>query len=610
MRIATLCSFLAASWFTARAGIAQLPPSGTEPAPAAAQAADAGAAAQAAREAEFAQLLTNVRLEGFTTMSGEEGLKADSYSLTKVSKQADGRWKFEAVIHFGKRPVPLAISLPVEWAGDTPVISVTKLSVPLMGTYDARVLFYDGQYVGVWSGAGHGGQIFGKIVPADVAAPGGGDEQAAAEDVPSRSPHWPQYRGTRASGVSEGAALPVSFDLGTGENVKWRVEVPGLAHSSPVVYGDALYVTTAVRIDGQQELRVGLYGDIEPVEDTSEFRFELHCYDKRSGEARWHRTLWQGVPAVKRHPKGSHAASTPAADADRVVAFFGTEGLYCLDHAGNLLWKRDFGLLDSGFFMDKTAQWGFASSPVLHDGRVVVQCDVQDDSFLAVLNGATGEDIWRVARAEAPGWSTPTVYEGGGRAQIICNGWKHMGGYALADGAELWRVTPGGDIPVPTPIVAHGLAYITNAHGRAAPILAIDTNATGPISFAEAERQYLKWGTPSRGNYMQTPLVLGDLAYFCRDNGVVTCYDAESGEQHYSERLDEGRSGYTSSPVAGDGKVYFTSEEGTVVTVKAGPTFEVLARSTLGEEHMATPAISEGVLYFRSRGHLTAIAAQ
>lgn len=577
----------------------------------------------AAREAAFAKLLTNVKLEGFTTLSTEEGLKADSYTLTKVAKEADGKWRFEAVIHFGKRPVPMSIALPVEWAGDTPVIAVTALAVPFMGTYDARVLFHGDQYVGVWTGKGYGGHIFGKVVPQQT-APAEGASDAEAGGSPGATPapreggdaaaaastDWPQYRGPSASGLAEGYSLPTSFDVTSGENVRWRTAVPGLAHSSPVIHGDKLFVTTAVRSDGEQELRVGLYGDIAPVEDTSAFRFELHCYDRRTGERLWERVAWEGVPAVKRHPKGSHAASTPAVDGERVVAFFGTEGLYCYDHAGNLQWKREFGLLDSGFFMVKTAQWGFAASPVLHDGRVIVQCDVQDDSFLAVLDGKTGETVWRVAREEEPGWSTPTVHVGPERAQIVCNGWKHIGGYALADGKELWRAAPGGDIPVPTPVIGHGLVFITNAHGAFAPILAISLAAEGRVSFADEEKAHLAWGTKNRGNYMQTPLVYGDLAYFCRDNGVATCFDAKTGTQHWSERLDEGRSGYTSSPVAGDGKLYFTSEEGTVITVKHGTAFEVLARSSLGEEHMATPAISAGVLYFRSRGHITAVGAR
>ncbi len=568
---------------------------------------DAEAVAQQEREAAFAELLTGCELVGYTTITDGDGklkdekLHADSYTLKAVSKQEDGRWKFEAVIHYGGRPIPIAFPLPVEWAGNTPVISVTDMKVPFMGTYSARVMFHGDQYVGVWSGDGYGGHIFGQVVQPQAAG------ALPVEDDKAASTNWPQYRGNGASGVAEGFEVPEAFEIESGENILWRIGVPGLAHSSPVIWGDKLFLTTAVRVDGAQELRVGQFGDVKPVEDDSEFRFELHCYDKNTGEHLWDRIAWTGVPAIKRHSKGSHAASTPACDARSVVAFFGTEGLHAYDHDGNKLWSRDLGMLDSGYFADKTAQWGFASSPVIHDGKVIVQCDVQDDSFLAVLDGATGKDLWRVARAEEPGWSTPTVHVGDERSQIICNGWKHIGGYDLATGAELWTAAPGGDIPVPTPIVADGLTFITNAHGRLRPILAISLDATGHVSFADDEKEHLAWGSTNRGIYLQTPIVYGTEAYFCGGNGVLWCYDTKTGEEYYSERLDGGRSGFTGSAVAADGKLYFTSEDGIVLSVLPGPQFEIIARSDLGEKFLSTPALSEGVLYLRSQSHLTAV---
>lgn len=578
-------------------------------APAAAQdseAATGSVEAHAEREAAFAALLTGSRLEGYTTLTDGEGnlvseeLEADSYSLTRVAKQDDGRWKFTALINYGGRPIPVSVSLPVEWAGSSPVINVEDMSVPFMGTYSARVLFDGDRYVGVWRGDGYGGHILGKVVRA---------EPAPVVDVaePTTSIHWPQFRGAKASGVSEGYDLPLSFNLETGENVRYRVEVPGLSHSSPVIHGDKLFLTTAIREDGEQGLKVGLYGEIQPVEDASEFRFEVLCYAKGTGELLWRREAWKGVPAVKRHLKGSHAQSTPACDSERVVAFFGSEGLFAFDHDGNKLWERNFGVLDAGFFRDRGAQWGFSSSPVLHGGKVVVQCDVQDQSFVALLDAATGADVWRADREEESGWSTPTVHVSAERSQVICNGWKAIAGYDLRTGEALWTAEPGGDIPVPTPVVSNGVAFITNAHGRYQPIYAIDLEANGHVSLEEGEDEFMLWGIKKRGNYMQTPIVYGDAAFFCRDNGMLSCYDAMGGERLFAERLDEGRSGYTASPVGGDGKLYITSEEGSVITVRAGRSFEVLARSDLGEEFMSTPAISEGTIYFRSRGHLTAI---
>jgi outer membrane protein assembly factor BamB len=194
--------------------------------------------------------------------------------------------------------------------------------------------------------------------------------------------------------------------------------------------------------------------------------------------------------------------------------------------------------------------------------------------------------------------------------QVIVNGWKHIGGYDLETGKEVWRLRGGGDIPVPTPVVAHGLAFLTNAHGGKAPIYAVRLGAKGDVSLKDKESSNdgVAWSRAAGGNYMQTPLVYGDRLYGCSDSGVVSCYDARTGESLYRERLAAGGAGFTASPVASDGKLYFTSEPGMVFVVKAGPKFEVLARNDLGETCLSTPALSTGVLYFRTRRHLVAVA--
>lgn len=227
------------------------------------------------------------------------------------------------------------------------------------------------------------------------------------------------------------------------------------------------------------------------------------------------------------------------------------------------------------------------------------------------LRVRTGEEIWRTPREEEPTWSTPTIHVGVSRTQVICNGWKHMGGYDITDGRELWKLVGGGDIPVPTPVVAGDLIYITNAHGRMAPIYAIRTDAEGALEAPPdgSGNQHVAWAYSRRGNYMQTPIIYKGLAYFCSDAGILSCYDAQTGEQHYRERLGEGRAGFTSSPVAGDDKLYFTSEEGQVHIIRPGTSFEKLAVIDLGETHMSTPAIAEGVIYFRTRGHLIAVGS-
>ncbi len=420
---------------------------------------------------------------------------------------------------------------------------------------------------------------------------------------------WPRFRGVHGRGVAEGHATSVTWNARSGQNVLWKTSIPGLAHSSPVVWGDSVYLTTAVNTEGGSLLKVGLYGSIDPVPDEPVHRFVLYRIDRRTGRILWERTAHEGVPRRPRHPKSTLANPTPATDGERVVAFFGSEGLYCYDTEGKLLWKKDFGPLDAAFFVAPDAQWGFASSPVIHDGVVYIQCDVLNDPFLAAFDLETGEQIWRTPRDDVPTWSTPTVHEKGDRTLLLVNGWKHAGGYDAATGKEIWRLSGGGDIPVPGPVVAHDLVFITNAHGSDSPIYAVRLDAEGDISLAEGEtaNRSVSWSVPRGGAYMQTPLVYGDYLYNCRDNGVLTVYRARTGERMYQQRLGGGGGGFTASPVAADGKVYFTSEEGDVYVVKAGPKYELLATNSLDEVTMATPAISEGVLYFRTRTDLLAV---
>jgi outer membrane protein assembly factor BamB len=419
---------------------------------------------------------------------------------------------------------------------------------------------------------------------------------------------WPSFRGPGASGVSEGHRTPLRWNATTGQQVRWKTAIPGLGHSSPVIWGDQVCVTTAIRTDGEASLRIGLYGDIAPVDDTSVHHWKVICLDKQTGRVGWERTAHSGVPRVKRHTKGTHANSTLATDGTHIVAFFGSEGLHAYDMEGKVLWTKDLGLLDSGFFMVPAAQWGFASSPVIHDGLVLVQVDVQRGSFVAAFEARTGREVWRTARADVPTWSTPTVARAPGGPQLIVNGFRHIGGYDLRSGKEVWRMRGLGDIPVPTPVVADGLIFVTNAHGPGAPIYAIRTSASGDLtSGSTPPGEHIAWSHERDGAYMQTPIVYRDLLYNCRDNGVLGVYEARTGRRFYQQRLGGGRTGFTASPVAADGKVYFTSEEGDVFVVKAGSSFELLAENPLGEVSMATPAISEGVLYFRTRGHLVAI---
>lgn len=439
---------------------------------------------------------------------------------------------------------------------------------------------------------------------------------SAQENPEAEEGHWSSFRGYRALGVAEGYETAVEWSVPDGQGIAWRTPIPGLAHSSPIVWGNKVFVTTAERLEGEPELKAGLYGAGESVKDEGPHTFDVYCLDRETGKVLWKKTAHRGVPMIKRHPKATHANSTPACDAEKVIAFFGSEGLYAFDHEGQLLWKRDFGVLDCGApplgsdLDTDELQWGFASSPILHGDKVIVQCDVQGQSFVAALDAKTGKDVWRTNREEEPTWCTPAVHEvsSGKGGQVICNGFAHIGGYDLETGTELWKLSGGGDVPVPTPVIALDKVFLTSAHGRLAPLYAIDVVAAkGELTASPEETSAMLWYHGRRGVYMQTPLVYGFELYVCSDGGVVGCYDEGSGEQIYRERLGAGGSGFSGSPVAADGKLYFTGEPGEVHVVAAGPDFEVLSVNDLGEECLSTPAISRGRLFFRTVGHLLAV---
>ncbi len=420
---------------------------------------------------------------------------------------------------------------------------------------------------------------------------------------------WPSFRGADAKGISDGYATATMWSIQPAKNIKWSVPIAGMAHSCPIVWQNRVFVLTAESAKSKQDLRVGLYGDIASVNENVEFNWKVICLDKNSGKVLWEQTAYKGIPKVKRHQKASHANITPATDGKRVVAFFGSEGLYCYDMDGKLQWSKDLGVLDSGYYRVPEAQWGFASSPILFEDKVIVQCDTQKNSFIAMFDAANGNEIWRTARKDVPTWSTPTVYRDAKRTQVIANGYKQIAGYDVASGKELWTLAGGGDIPVPTPVVSDGLIYITSAHGGPSPIFAIRTDASGDITLKgnDTSSDAIAWSMKRGGNYMQTPLVVGGYLYCCLDNGALSCFEAKTGKRLYRETLGSGHDGFTASGVAADGKLYFTSEEGEVHVVKAGPEFKLLATNKMEEPCMATPAISEGVLFFRTRTHLVAV---
>lgn len=423
--------------------------------------------------------------------------------------------------------------------------------------------------------------------------------------VPAQN--WPQFRGPGATGIVESPGQPVKWDAAALLNVRWKLAIPGLAHSSPVVWGDKVFVTTAVN-SKKDETRFGLFGDVAPVKDNPLHTWKVYAIDKNKGAILWERVAYEGIPKIKRHPKSSHAASTPATDGKYLIAMFGSEGLYAYDMNGEQLWKTDLGTLDAGWFYDADYQWEYASSPIIYKDLVIIQADIQKDSFIAAYDLKTGKLRWKTPREEIPSWGTPTVYEGKTRAELIANGTKAIRGYDPATGKELWKLGPMSEITTPTPFVAHDLIFVTSGYAPIQPIYAIRPGGNGDLSLKDGKESsdFIAWSKQRGGPYMPTPIVYGDLLYTCSNQGVLTAYDAKTGERVYQERLGGTGGAFTASPVASDGKIYLASEDGDVFVVKAGPKYELLSKNPVGEVMMATPAISGGVVIVRTVSHLYA----
>jgi outer membrane protein assembly factor BamB len=419
---------------------------------------------------------------------------------------------------------------------------------------------------------------------------------------------WPQYRGYMASGVLDNAGLPSTFDVERMINVRWKIRIPGLGISSPVVWGDRIFLTTAISEKDKAGFKPGVYGDVSPVNDASVHEWKVFCIDKNTGNIIWERTSYKGIPSIKRHPKSTHANTTVATDGNLVVAFFGSEGLYCYDLNGNLKWQKSFGVLKSVWTVMKNAEWEFASSPIIHDGKVVVQCDVLENSFLAALDAKTGKELWRTERDEIPGWCTPNTYTYQGRKYIVVNGYKHRGAYEFETGREVWKMSGGGDIQIPTPIIGKDLIYFNSAHGKFSPIMAVKTDARGDITLKEGEtsNNYVKWYLPRGGSYMHTLLLYRDRLYNVNWNGVINCLDPLTGQEIYNAKIGKSAS-FIGSPVASDGKIYIPGEEGTLYIIRDGDQFNLEAEIPLNDICMTSPAISEEMLFIRTQKYLIAV---
>jgi outer membrane protein assembly factor BamB len=428
----------------------------------------------------------------------------------------------------------------------------------------------------------------------------------------SASGSWPSFRGPGASGVAEPQNLPDTWNVTTGEHVLWRTPIPGLAHSSPIVWGDRVFVTTAVSTDPNATFRPGLYGDGDASADRSPQRWMLYAIDKRTGRILWERVAAEGVPIDKRHMKSTYASATPATDGRIVVASFGSMGVHAYDVNGRFLWKVDLGRLDAGAYDIPTYEWGPASSPILWDGLVILQCDTQADSFLLALKAETGETVWKTERNELPSWGTPTVGSTPDGPVLVTNASNFIRAYDPRTGNELWRLGGSSKITAPTPVFAGGLVVVASGRGPERPIFVVRAGARGDLSLpnGKTSSEAVVWSRTGRGPYMPSPLIYEDQLYILANNGLFDAYNLETGEEIYRKRLEPIGSGFSASPVAADGKIYLSNEDGDMIVVAAGREFKQIATNSIGELLMATPALSDGVMYVRSLRTLTAISAK
>jgi outer membrane protein assembly factor BamB len=424
--------------------------------------------------------------------------------------------------------------------------------------------------------------------------------------------NWPSFRGPEGSGVAAGAQPPVEWDIRAEKNIAWKTAVPGLAHSGPIVWGERIYITTAMPLEAiDVELVPGDYsvGGVEAAKDMVRHAWKLYALDRRTGRIEWERTLSEGVPRVKRHRKASHASATPATNGRYIVALLGSEGLFCTDMDGRLRWRRDLGVMDVGEVHEPQYQWGPASSPLIVDDLVIVQNDRQSDSFLAAYELETGKEVWRAARDERPAWASPALFRGKGRAEVVTNSPHFIRGYDPRTGKELWRFRDEAEMKIASPVAAGEWLVVTGgAPTGARPIYAFRAGARGDISPREGQRAdaRLAWQTERGSPFAPTPLVLDSLLYVPSDKGVLAVYDLRRGERIYQQRIAAGF--FSASPVAADDRLYVTSEEGEIYVLRTGRAFALLASNRMEEPCLATPAISGDMLIVRTRGHVYGIA--
>jgi outer membrane protein assembly factor BamB len=403
--------------------------------------------------------------------------------------------------------------------------------------------------------------------------------------------NWPQFRGAQVDGLAEGDTLPERWS--PTENVVWKAEIPGWGWSSPVVWGDKIFVTTAISEHEREKLVIGGYpgGRVLP---TDVHRWMTYCLDFETGKVVWEREAYRGLPPEERHPKNSYANATPICDGERVYSYIENIGLFCYDLAGNKLWDQHWG----SFPM--RGGWGPGSSPALHDDRLYLVNDNEKESFMLALDKTNGSEIWRIPREEKSNWSSPYVWQHD-RTEIVTIGTSRIRSYDPS-GKLLWELADTSGLVSQTPVAKHGLLY-AGAGYHYGPLYAIRPGAVGDISLkaGEMSNQWIAWSQPRGSSIHPCYLISDDRLFVLFDAGLLACSNAKTGDEIFArKRLNTGGGRFYASPWAYNGKIYLLNEDGTTWVVEDGPEFKVLHKNVLNDYAWATPAIARGSLFIRT----------
>lgn len=415
--------------------------------------------------------------------------------------------------------------------------------------------------------------------------------------------NWPQWRGPTGQGTSSEKNLPATWS--PTKNIKWKTPIAGRAHSSPIVWGKKIFLTTALdgaaipgRKAGVAHKLLDGTDFVHPDAVGADLRhtFKVIALDRSTGKILWERIAYEGPVHDSRHKKASFASSTPATDGKYVFAFFGSEGLYAYDYKGKLLWKQELGKLG-------TASVGYGVSPILHGNLVIMQCDESGgQSFMVAFDKKTGKEAWRTPRKVDVTWSTPVLVQAGNRTEIVAAAAEAIIAYDPLTGKELWRHKGLESNAVPTPVVLKDLVVVTSGYPTKIA-LALRAGGSGDITGTPR----LVWSYNKGTAYVPSPIAYGDYVYLMTGNGSITCLDAKTGKMAYEGARVPKATMFMASPVAFEGKILLTSEEGDTYVLKAGPQHEVLGTNSLGEPVYASPAIADGNIFIRGEQNLYAI---